>query len=73
MSYMKRYKEMLERGEFPRKHILEPGGRIAINGAGYPVDSMFSNVDIEIKNNKNYPICLELTETGFITTLVSVN
>jgi len=70
---MKRYKEMLEHGEIPKKHLLESGGRIAFKGAGYPVNSMFSNVDIEIKNNKNYPICLELTETGIKVTLMRKN
>ena len=73
MSYMKRLKEMLDNGELPVRHLLEPGGAIGFHGKGYPTTSKFNGVDITIKNNKTYPIEIRLTETGFHVELVRKN
>lgn len=53
-----------------KNHLLEPGGAIGIHGNGYAESSMFHGVDIQISNDKTYPIMIRLTETGLTVELV---
>lgn len=53
-----------------KNHLLEPKGALGIHGKAYPADSMFKDVTIHVRNDKNRPIMVKLTETGLLIELV---
>lgn len=66
---MKRLQEDLQNGELPKNLLIEGGGKVKFHGKGYVPTSLFHDVDIEIKNNRNSSIKLELKEDGLFIKL----